>query len=108
MKNTNPLTPIHDRVLLEVFLGEDADSIEGGVIIPASAKKQLKEASRKFRWCKVTAVGASCLQVKVGQQALVFEVEVTLLVVQGDCVLNFVREGQIIAVRDAQLEETVP
>lgn len=99
------IVPIADRVLLEFFLEEFTGMI-GGVHIPDTARETVGKP--KYRWVKIIAVGGGCLQVKAGQEALLHEAQVEQVVVPKVTSICYIRENQIIAVRDAQPAVTNP
>ena len=100
--NPNPIKPLSNRVILKFFLGEYKDTMEDGIIIPASSQETLRKTKPKYRWVEIVAVGPGCLEAKVGQEALVFEANVEFIAVKGEKPFNYIQEGQIMAVRDAQ------
>jgi co-chaperonin GroES (HSP10) len=97
MTNNSPIVPVSDRVLLEWFL-EDFNEKVGGIIIPENARESVKKP--KYRWVKIIGVGKGCLEVKVGQEALLHEAQVEQVVIPKDTGICYIRENQIIAVRD--------
>lgn len=101
MKNTTNMKPVSDRVMLEPFLGAYADMV-GGIHIPDSAKQSLQTAKPQYRWLPIIGVGKGCLEVNVGDEALVHEAQVEQVVIKGEESICYIREAQIIMTRDAQ------
>jgi hypothetical protein len=105
MKNTNPIKPCSNRVILE-FMFREFDDNQGGVIIPASAEEFKAKQRQKYQWVKIEAVGRGCVEAEVGMEALVFEPNVEYIVVKGEKPFNYIQEGQIMALRDVQPAKT--
>lgn len=95
----NNLRPTGARVLLE-FVLQSAEMTVGKIIIPEASQKNVKP---KYRWLEVLATGNGCGDVKVGDEVLVFEANLELVVVPGEAPLNYIQEGQIMMVRDAKV-----
>jgi co-chaperonin GroES (HSP10) len=106
--NTNPIKPCSNRVILEFFLGAFSETIEDGIIIPRDAQESMQKSRPKYRWVKIEAVGHGCVEAEVGQEALVYEANVEFIAVKGEKPFNYIQEGQIMALRDAQPKETSP
>lgn len=100
--NTNPIKPTSNRVILEFFLGEFVEVMEHGIIIPVESQAAMRKSKPKYRWVKIQSVGGGCAEVKVGQEALVFEANVEFIAVKGEKPFNYIQEGQIMALRDPQ------
>lgn len=102
------LKPTGSRVILKFFLGAFVDIVEDGIIIPAAAQENIRKNKPKYRWVEIIAVGGGCVEVKVGQEALVHEPNVEFIAVAGEKPFNYIQEGQIMAVRDAKPPQTSP
>ena len=104
--NPNPIKPTSNRVILKFFLGEFADTIEDGIIIPAQSQENMRKSKPKYRWVEIIAVGDGCTEAKVGLEALVFEANVEFIAVKNEKPFNYVQEGQIMALRNAESKAT--
>jgi co-chaperonin GroES (HSP10) len=104
--NTNPIKPCSNRVILKFFLGAFSETIEDGIIIPREAQESMQKSKPKYRWVEIEAVGAGCTEAEVGMEALVWEANVEFIAVKGEKPFNYVQEGQIMCLRDAQPAKT--
>jgi chaperonin GroES len=89
---------LHDRVLVQLPVGEGERKSRSGILIPATA-----EVSKRLSWAEVMAVGPNVRMIEQGDRVLFnpedrFEVEV-----QGDDYL-IVRERDIHAVASERMD----
>ena len=87
-----PITMMHDRVLVQVPPLEGERRSRSGILIPATA-----QVAKRLSWAEVAAIGPNVRSIKVGDTVLFNAEECSEVEVKGDAYL-ILRERDIHAV----------
>ena len=91
------IRPLHDRVVIRRV--EEEQKSSGGILIPATA-----QVAKRLVWGEARGVGASCRQVKVGDQVLFSPEDQHEVEVHGEDLI-ILRERDVHAVAAERIEE---
>ena len=95
-----PIKMLHDRVLVALRKEDGDRRSSGGILIPATA-----QVAKRLVWGEARGVGASCRQVKVGDQVLFSPEDQHEVEVHGEDLI-ILRERDVHAVAAERIEES--
>ena len=95
-----PIKMLHDRILVALRKEDGDRRSSGGILIPATA-----QVAKRLIWGEARGVGASCRQVKVGDQVLFSPEDQHEVEVHGEDLI-ILRERDVHAVAAERIEES--
>jgi chaperonin GroES len=95
-----PIKMLHDRILVALRKEDGDRRSSGGILIPATA-----QVAKRLVWGEARGVGASCRQVKVGDQVLFSPEDQHEVEVHGEDLI-ILRERDVHAVAAERIEES--
>ena len=95
-----PIKMLHDRILVALRKEDGERRSTGGILIPATA-----QVAKRLIWGEARGVGASCRQVKVGDQVLFSPEDQHEVEVHGEDLI-ILRERDVHAVAAERIEES--
>jgi chaperonin GroES len=95
-----PIKMLHDRVLVALRKEDGDRRSSGGILIPATA-----QVAKRLVWGEARGVGATCRQVKVGDQVLFSPEDQHEVEVHGEDLI-ILRERDVHAVAAERIEES--
>jgi chaperonin GroES len=95
-----PIRMLHDRILVALRKEDGDRRSSGGILIPATA-----QVAKRLVWGEARGVGASCRQVKVGDQVLFSPEDQHEVEVHGEDLI-ILRERDVHAVAAERIEES--
>ena len=95
-----PIMMLHDRILVALRKEDGDRHSRGGILIPATA-----QVAKRLVWGEARGVGASCRQVKTGDQVLFSPEDQHEVEVHGEDLI-ILRERDVHAVAAERVEES--